>query len=138
MIKEKMYREIIKKIPTICVDIIIKDEFSRYLLAKRTNNPLRGEWWVVGGRINMGESCLKAAIRKIREELGITLTNLEYVGYYEDQFDNNAFDSNVLYHTISMVFGVTINRSQLFNLDSQHSEYAWFNDLPARFKVNVA
>ena len=137
MIEEATYREIIKNIPIICVDVIIKDESSQYLLAKRTNNPLSGEWWVIGGRVKMGESILNAAKRKLKEELGVISSNLKYIGYYEDQFDNNAFDSNVIYHTVSMVFSLVINRSQCFDLDSQHSEYAWFNDLPSRFIVKV-
>jgi len=135
MIDELLYRTIIKNIPILCVDIIIQNENLDYLLAKRINQPLQDEWWVVGGRVNLGENCDDAAKRKLKEELNLEINELNFIGYYEDCFENNSFDNNVKYHTLSIVFKCTIKSTKNINLDNQHNEIGWFKHLPLRLKI---
>ena len=59
-IKEDLYKDIIKSVPILCVDILINLD-DKYLLIKRNDNPLKGEWWVPGGRVLLGEDCISAA-----------------------------------------------------------------------------
>ena len=86
-IKETLYRDIIQSIPILCVDIIIKNEKGQFLLIKRSNQPLKGEYWLVGGRINHGENARDAARRKLIEEANIEANQLEFIGIYEGIFD---------------------------------------------------
>jgi len=57
MIQENLYKKILEYLPILCVDVIIKDLNGSILLIKRNNEPLKGEWWVIGGRVLHGEKC---------------------------------------------------------------------------------
>lgn len=136
MIERKLFQTIIKSIPILCVDVVIKYN-QKYLLVRRTNEPLKGEWYVVGGRVNIGESALLAAKRKIKEELGITISEtLKFKGYYEDFFRLNSFESDVLYHTFSAVFECEFINKYEIKLDNQASDWQWARALPNRFIQN--
>ena len=50
------YTDILKDLPIFCVDIVIKNDQEEYLLIKRNNEPKKGEWWVIGGRVLKGET----------------------------------------------------------------------------------
>ncbi len=44
---------------------------GRVLLAARANEPLRGVWTLPGGLVEPGETLAKAALRELREEVGV-------------------------------------------------------------------
>ncbi len=136
MIPEQLYRQIISVIPILCVDVIIRNETGRYLLVRRRNEPLKGDWWVVGGRVLHGEDVFQACVRKILEEVGVETKDLHFLGFYEDVFDKNSFDMPGPYHTISLVFETQVPAGKIIQLDSQHSEWAWFDELPPRFVLS--
>ena len=137
MIPDDLYREIITVIPIVCVDIVIRNEAGKVLLARRKNEPLKSQWWVVGGRIQSGESVRQACIRKTFEEVGLEINELQFLGYYEDMFDKNSFDVAKPYHTLSLVFETRVRTKQVIHLDAQHSEWAWFDALPDRFTIST-
>lgn len=43
----------------------------RYLLIRRTSEPYRGRWALVGGKWDFGEPLATAAVREVREETGL-------------------------------------------------------------------
>lgn len=135
MIPDHLYREIISVIPIVCVDIVIRNEAGKVLLARRKNEPLKDQWWVVGGRIQSGESARQGCIRKTFEEAGLEIDELQFLGFYEDVFDKNSFDVAKPYHTLSLVFETRVTTKQVIQLDAQHSEWAWFDALPDRFNI---
>ena len=141
ILPENIYKEIISNIPILCADIILKNKNNnKFLLIKRNNEPLKNEWWIVGGRVHFFENLQSAIIRKTQEEVGIFLDNVKFYGLYEDFFDNNAF-SNSKYHTLSVVFLSTISEKTMINLDEQSNDYKWSDSLPQRlenkiFKIN--
>jgi colanic acid biosynthesis protein WcaH len=137
MIPDHLYREIISVIPIVCVDIVIRNEAGKVLLALRKNEPLKGQWWVVGGRIRSGELARQASIRKVFEETGLKISELQFLGFYEDVFDKNAFDVGNPYHTVSLVFETSVTTNQAIHLDTQHLEWAWFDALPVRFAIST-
>ena len=66
-VPEERYREIIESVPIVCVDIIVKAR-QGFLLVKRKNAPLKDEFWVIGGRIFLGEKPVTAALRKLSKK----------------------------------------------------------------------
>ena len=48
-------------------------EGDKILLIKRGNNPHKGKWSFPGGRVEVGESNLKAIKREILEETGLSI-----------------------------------------------------------------
>lgn len=49
---------------------------GRVLLAARANEPLRGVWTLPGGLVEPGETLAAAALRELREEVGVEATVL--------------------------------------------------------------
>ncbi len=135
MIPETIYKAIIQSMPILCVDIVLHAPTKGYLLVKRRNEPLKGEFWVVGGRVQKGETALEAAFRKVKEELGISLTKMRMLGVYEDFFDKNSMDLDTLYHTVSLVFHAEIGNFSEIKLDDQSSEWKFFEKLPPRLLI---
>tara|TARA_B100000686_G_scaffold353740_1_gene460594 strand:+ start:1957 stop:2382 length:426 start_codon:yes stop_codon:yes gene_type:complete len=133
LIPEETYRSFLDSMPLLCVDCIIVNESGQYLLVRRINEPLKGEWWTPGGRVYKGETLEEAVRRKIHQELGIRLKNLKPLGYYEDQFDRNPLNVNIL-HTLGVVFQAQPASLEV-HLDDQSNEWKFFENLPERLVI---
>src|SRR5207249_4947518 len=59
--------------PIVGVGAVIIDG-DRVLLVKRAHEPLKGEWSLPGGAIEVGESLEHALIREVREETSLDVT----------------------------------------------------------------
>tara|TARA_B100000780_G_C21126367_1_gene457174 strand:- start:4185 stop:4607 length:423 start_codon:yes stop_codon:yes gene_type:complete len=128
-IKEEIYSQLIKSIPVLCVDAILKRD-NKYLLVKRNENPLKGEWWVPGGRVNIGEKLEAAINRKINDELSLNIKSPRLIGIYEDFFNSSSFGEH-LYHTISFVYEYNLDEVDI-TLDRTSSDWSFRDDLPER------
>jgi ADP-ribose pyrophosphatase YjhB (NUDIX family) len=137
MIPETLYREILRVLPILCVDIVIEGPAGKYLLVKRRNEPLMGEWWTVGGRVLQGEMAEDAARRKLKEEVGLEAGAMEFIGFYENCFDCNAFEAKP-YHTVSLIYKTVFREMPPAPvLDSQSSDWMWADALPAHFVDHI-
>lgn len=129
------YKKIIEVLPILCVDVIIKNHNGEYLLIKRVNEPLKGQWWVIGGRVLKGESLEQAAKRKVKEEVGFEIDNVKSVGYYEDALETNPFGLTTPLHSISIVFSTIIEDEKIVTLDYQSSDWKYSKELPTDFFI---
>ena|SRR3990167_3814889 len=129
------YREIIKSLPIMCVDVIIKNATGEILLIKRANKPLKNEWWVVGGRVLKGEKIADAVKRKTIQEVGLKLKDIKPLGYYEEIFNESPLGDRDTIHTVSFVFSAKVESGNV-KLDNQSNGYSWFKHLPKRFTRN--
>jgi colanic acid biosynthesis protein WcaH len=77
------YKKLLSAIPIVCVDCLVVNENEEYLLVKRANPPLKGEYWVPGGRLYKNERMLDAVHRKMREEVGIGVDVVTILGILE-------------------------------------------------------
>ena len=129
LIPAKLYRKIVELVPIVCVDVILIHE-GKYILVKRKNEPLEGQWWVVGGRSLKGEHSHKTVIRKIREETGLKANNFQLRGVYEDHYKKSAW--GVPTSSISLVYQAEVKD---FNpkLDKTSSAIRLSELLPSRF-----
>jgi colanic acid biosynthesis protein WcaH len=134
LIPEEIYRSIVDTMPILCVDAIIRNDKEEVLLVKRTNEPLKGEWWVPGGRVYKGENLEDAIRRKIKEELGIDIQIKGAVGYYEDQFEKNPLNVESGLHTLGIVFEVK-PQSLNIKLDDQSGDWKFFDKIPTRLAI---
>lgn len=141
-IESDLYKEIISKIPITCVDIVVRNELGDYLLIKRKQQPFKNIYWIIGGRINIGETIKEAVNRKMREEISIDISEnkIEYMGFYEDFFEEYNIDGNDgedmhAYHTISLIFSVTLASEIEIKLDKDHSNWKWSKELPKQLTI---
>ncbi len=122
------YSEIIKKIPICCVDIVLLNETkTKILLGKRNNEPLKGEYFSIGGRLQKNEQLKDCAVRKAREELGLKISSrfLTEGGVINEIYPNSPFGEDGGYHAITVYFGYIVPPESKIILDSQHSDFKW-------------
>jgi colanic acid biosynthesis protein WcaH len=137
IIPEKQYKQIINSTVNLCVDVCLRYN-DKVLLIKRTEEPCKGVFWPVGGRIHKGEKAVEAARRKIKEEIGIDFKGDLYpMGFYEDRYKENSFSKNTDYCTLSIVFAGDLEGLPNIVLDKTSEEIGFFNELPSRFKVQT-
>ena len=135
MIEESLYKDIISNIPILCVDVVLWHE-DMIILIKRTSEPFKGVYWVIGGRVKKNETLANAAIRKIKEETNLDVNRVNMIGIYEDEYDESAFGKiEGKYHTVAVVFHAKIDDISNFKLDDTSNDWGLFEDLPERFKV---
>ncbi|OGG61119.1 hypothetical protein A3C87_03135 [Candidatus Kaiserbacteria bacterium RIFCSPHIGHO2_02_FULL_49_34] len=125
------YISYMDKTPVACIDIVLFNENrTQVLLFKRTNEPAQGIYFTPGGCIQKGETFAEAAIRKMKEELNISLRHEELTNPHiiEELWPNSAFP-NISYHAITIFFGYTLTKAEAdaITLDLQHSARQWFS-----------
>lgn len=64
--------------PLVAVGAIIVDA-GRVLLVRRGAQPLKGEWSLPGGALEVGETLSAGLIREVREETGLAVEPVELV-----------------------------------------------------------
>ncbi len=70
--------------PTACA--LVADESGRLLLARRAGEPEQGKWDLPGGFLDEGEHPLDALRRELREETGLEIEPLDFVGVWIDRY----------------------------------------------------
>lgn len=125
-IENKLYRKILSVMPVPCVDAVIVNGNS-FLLGKRANKPVQGEWCVIGGRILKGESLENAVKRHVRAEAEISgLKIKKFLATIPTIFRDSAQGPSS--HTINSVFLVEA-KSKKFKASKENKELRWFSKI---------
>lgn len=127
-IPTEKFKELLNISPICTVDVLFfNSDKTKTLLFKRTNEPLRGEYFSVGGRLFKNERLEDCAVRKSLEEIGVTIDKekLVYGGAVEELNPNSIFEG-VSYHALDSFYGYVLNNEEL-RLDNQHSDNKWFS-----------
>ena len=128
-IPDGLYRQIVEAVPIFTVDVLFFDaDRQRTLLFKRANEPAKGEYFCIGGRVLKNESPTEAAVRKAKEELGLKISadDLWFGGLSDDIFETSSFPG-VPIHNVNAHWGCIWPGGREITLDDQHTEYAWFD-----------
>lgn len=130
-IPELEYQTIVKKVPIFCIDFLIRCE-DKILLLKRNENPLKGHYWIIGGRLLFQENIKDAAERIQRREIGRDFKNYKLIGFSNYKYPNLS-DSRAL-HTPTLLYEVQVKKIFSPNIDETHTHYKWSKNLPQKIK----
>lgn len=72
--------------------VVISD--GRALLIRRGGEPLKGEWSIPGGTLELGETLAEGVARELREETGLEVRVLELIEAFERIFPMSQGDSH--------------------------------------------
>ena len=125
----EIYKTCLESVPIVSVDVLLfNPSLDRIMLFKRNNKPLKGVFYTIGGRILKNENTIDTAVRKLKEEANIKVTNKNNLflgGITEECFKGSIYRS-VDTHNINIFFGYIIKEDPEIKFDRQHSQYQWF------------
>ncbi len=125
-----LYRKIQAATPVLCVDLVVVDQKRKtFLLVKRANSPLKGKWFLPGGRVYKNEKLKEAALRKLREETGLRGRVVRELGVWEYISEKSGYFRGVNLHSVSAVYLVEIVGGKKVILDNQSFGAEWFNEI---------
>lgn len=79
---------IVANAPIVSVDLLVRYD-GGLLFGRRQNDPVKGWWFLPGGRVHKGETRTEAVHRVAREELGLGVELVESLGAFEHFYDTS-------------------------------------------------
>lgn len=83
---------------------------SRVLLIRRGGEPLKGEWSIPGGLLELGEELAQGVRRELKEETGLDVEPLEILAAFDRIFREG---SRVRYHYVIVDYACRLKRGRL-------------------------
>lgn len=117
-----MRREKVDRLIVTALALIERDD-GKVLAMWEGDAPYHGCWVIPGGYVQMDETVEQAAIREIREELGVEVALQGFVGVYDDFMEDM---DNTPIHNVLVAFRAEILGGEL-NVTSEATEYAWIS-----------
>ena len=86
--------------PAVAAGVIAEDREGRVLLVRRAKEPARGRLGVPGGFVDIGETAEASARREAREETGIDVLDLRFLGSWPNLYEWRG----VVYPVVDLYF----------------------------------
>ncbi len=113
--------------PSVSADVVVVDlKNQSLLLIQRKNDPFAGGWALPGGFMDMDESADATAIRELKEETGLVVSNVRQIGAY------SAVDRDPRGRVVTVAFYANASESDHFAAADDAADAKWFpvGDLP--------
>jgi ADP-ribose pyrophosphatase YjhB (NUDIX family) len=108
--------------PFVGVGALIHKE-GKILLIKRRFEPNKGRWSLPGGLVERGERVEEAAVREVKEELGIKVTLEGLIDIANEIIPDE--NGRIKYHYVLIDFLARPNRGRI-RLNKESSSFRWF------------
>lgn len=108
----------------VAVRAILLNEEGKVLVGKRANGICKGQWALVGGKLNDGESKKDAVTRETKEETGL---NFDNPIYFMEETNDNVTPGQ--YWRTTYYYGTTIGKLVLKVDEIEEVKYVGREDL---------
>ena len=129
MLDTNTFKTVIKNTPLVSIDLCLISN-GQILLGKRSNEPLKGQWFTPGGRIHKNEIWLAALQRIVLSELGLPSSDcadFELMGVWDHFHPNSACDETISTHYVNLTHFMQFKFRPAISGDSQHDNWDWFD-----------
>jgi colanic acid biosynthesis protein WcaH len=122
------FERVVRLVPLISIDLIVRSSDQRVLLGRRTQEPARNTLFTVGGRIGKNETRAAAFERIALDELGVRkrIDEGRFHGVYEHLYPANFFGKpgfGTHYIVLAYELPLEISLDQLPR--DQHGSFVW-------------
>ena len=108
--------------PIVGVGAVVIDG-TKVLLVRRGNEPLKGEWSLPGGALELGETLQRGVVREVLEETGLVVTPAGIVEVL-DRITQEEASGRVRYHYVLVDFVCRVTGGTLM-VGSDADEVQW-------------
>lgn len=109
--------------PTIAAAGLVLNAEGRMLFIERAKEPAKGKLAFVGGFIDAGEIAEQALVREIREEVGLKVESIKYIG----NFPNSYHYKNITYPVLDFFFSATSSSTETKLDQTEVAKLHWLN-----------
>ena len=108
--------------PAVTADcvVIAKENEPKVLLIRRGNEPFKGCWAFPGGFMNMDETAEQCAVRELKEETGLKVTEIKQIGAY------SKVDRDPRGRTVTVAYLVVIDKTEAVKGGDDAAKAQWF------------
>lgn len=109
--------------PTIAAAGLILNQEGHMLFIERAKEPAKGKLAVVGGFIDTDEIAEEALQREIREEVGLIVSNIQYLACYPNHYTYK----NITYPVLDFFYTATCNKTRIKPDQAEVAACYWLN-----------
>ena len=109
------------KCPQVGVGVIIT-RGDQVLLMKRKGSHGDGTWSTVGGHLEFGESLEECAVREVKEEVAITITDIAFRAV-----TNDLFETEKMHYVTIWMEGSYVSGEPTMQAVDEMSAVGWFS-----------
>lgn len=103
----------------MCVGVVVENIKGEILLLR--SRKWRNQWVVPGGAVEWGETFAEAGTREVREETGLSISDVRLIGVQEAVFPKNFHKKR---HFVFIDLAAR-TRGERVTLNDEAHEYAW-------------
>ena len=129
MLDSQTFKTVVKNTLLVSIDLCLVCK-GQMLLGKRNNEPLKGQWFTPGSRIQKNESWQDCLRRIALSELGLSIQKVDdfkLMGIWDHFYPNSIFGSEISTHYVNLPHFASFESRPNVLADDQHNEFKWFD-----------
>eukprot|EP00128_Syssomonas_multiformis_P007916 Colp12_sorted_trinity150504_noHs@12520 len=131
LVPKELYGHFVDLMPIVCIDVVARRPDGKILLILRDNEPLKGVFFLPGGRMLRGETFFQAAERKLKEETGVVAKAIQVLDVRNTFFTHSEWQTRIGTQTVNLIVLLELNAEQSVQLDGLHSAHKWVDEAEA-------